>query len=98
MVGSVLFDGFLHETGKGGEDVDGRVDLLVVELSVNEDLSLCDVSGKVGDGVGDVVVLRSSDGYGHGEDGDLGDGSVFAVDSACSFVDCGEIGIEITGV
>lgn len=57
MVLSILFDGLLHEAGEGGEDVDGRVDLFVVELSVDEDLSLSDVSGEVGNGVGYIVVL-----------------------------------------
>ena len=57
MIFSVLLDGLLHETGKGGKDVDGRIDLLVVQLSIDEDLSLGDVSSKVGNGMGDVIVL-----------------------------------------
>jgi hypothetical protein len=54
---SVLLNGLLHETRKRGEHVDGRIDLLVVELSVDEDLSLGDVACEIGDGVSDVVVL-----------------------------------------
>ena len=60
MVLSVLLDGLLHEAGEGGQDVDGRVDLLVVQLPVDEDLSLRDVACQIGDGVGDVVVLSLS--------------------------------------
>ena len=60
MIFSILFDSFLHETGEGGEDVDGRIDLLVVELSIDEDLSFSDVSGQIGNGMGDVVVLNKA--------------------------------------
>ena len=42
--GAALADGGLHETGEGWKDVDGRVDALVVELTVNEDLSLRNVA------------------------------------------------------
>lgn len=49
-----LADGGLHETRERGEDVDGRVDALVVQLAVDEDLALGDVAGQIGDGVGDV--------------------------------------------
>jgi hypothetical protein len=57
VVFPVLLDGLLHETREGGEDVDGRVDLLVVQLPVDEDLSLGDVASQVRNGVSDVVVL-----------------------------------------
>ena len=57
MILTVLLDGLLHETGERGEDVDGRVDLFVMELSVDEDLSFRDVAGEIRDGMGDVVIL-----------------------------------------
>lgn len=58
MIFSVLLDGLLHETGEGGQDVDGRVNLLVVQLPVDEDLSFRDVASQIRDGMGDVVVLH----------------------------------------
>ena len=61
MIFSVLLDGFLHETGEGGKDVDGRIDLLVVQLPIDEDLTLGDVSSKVGNGMCDVIVLSESE-------------------------------------
>ena len=64
MVLSVLFNGFLHETGERGEDVDRRVDLLVVELPVDEDLSFGDVACQIGNGMGDIVVLNRALGTG----------------------------------
>ena len=57
MIGSVLFDGFLHETRKRRKDVDGRVYLFIVKLSIDEDLSFSNVAGKIGNRVGDVVIL-----------------------------------------
>lgn len=64
MILSVLFNGFLHETREGGEDVNRRVDLLVVELSVDEDLTFGDVAGQIGNGMGDIVVLNRALGTG----------------------------------
>lgn len=57
MVFSVLLDGLLHQTREGREDVDGWVDLFVVQLTVDEDLSFCDVASEIGNGMRDVVVL-----------------------------------------
>ena len=37
-----------------GSTLMGRVDLPVVELTVNVDLTLGNVSGQIGDGVGDI--------------------------------------------
>jgi hypothetical protein len=62
-----------------------------VQVSVDEDLSLSDVTSKIGDGMGDIVV-------GHGENGKLGDGTVLSSDSTGSLVDGGEISVHITRV
>jgi hypothetical protein len=51
---AALADGGLHETGEGGQDVDGWVDTLVVELTVDEDLAFRDVTRQVGDRMCDV--------------------------------------------
>jgi hypothetical protein len=47
-------DGRFHETGKRRKDVDGRVDALVVELAINEDLPFSDIPCQIGNGVGDI--------------------------------------------
>ncbi len=57
MILSIFLDGFLHETGKRGQDVDWWIDLFVVELPIDENLSLCDVASEIGDGMRDVIVL-----------------------------------------
>ena len=56
-------NGRLHQTGEGGQDVDGWVDLPVVQLSVHVDLSLGDVASEIGNGVGDVCVVETSQQY-----------------------------------
>ena len=58
MIFSVLFDGLLHQSGEGGKHIDRRIDLLVVKLPVNENLSLSDVTSQVRNGVSDVIVLN----------------------------------------
>lgn len=40
FTGELLTDGTLHESGERREDVDGRVDLSVVKLTVDENLTL----------------------------------------------------------
>jgi hypothetical protein len=47
-------DGRLHQSGEGWENVDGRIDTLVVERTVDEDLTLGDVSSEIGNGVSNV--------------------------------------------
>ena len=49
IVTSTTFaNGGLHQTGERGKDVDRRVDALVVQLTVDEDLALSDVSCQIG--------------------------------------------------
>lgn len=54
-------------------------------------LALRDVARKVGDRVSDIVVR-------HGEDGQLGDGTVAPVHTSCPLVDGGQIGIHVPWV
>jgi len=54
LSGKLFSDSRLHESGKRGQDVDGRVDLPVVELTIDEDLSLCDITSQIRDRMGDI--------------------------------------------
>jgi hypothetical protein len=54
LSGELLSDSRLHKSRKGWQDVDGRVDLLVVELTINEDLAFCDITSQIRDRVGDI--------------------------------------------
>lgn len=85
-----LADGGLHETRQRRQHVDRRVDLPVVKLTIDVDLALSDVSRQIGNRMGYVVV-------GHGENGNLGDGAVAALDSAGALVDGREIGVHVAG-
>ena len=57
VVFSVLFNGFLHQSGQRWQDVDWRVNLFIVQLSIDEDLSFCNVASQIGNWMGDIIVL-----------------------------------------
>jgi len=79
----------LHESGERGEHVDWWVDLSVVEISVNEDLSLGNVTSQIWDGMSDIIV-------GHGKNGQLSDRTVLASDTTSTLVEGGKIGVHVT--
>ena len=54
LAGELLANGALHETRKRGQHVDRWVYLPVVQLTIDEDLALRDVSGEIGNRVRDV--------------------------------------------
>lgn len=50
----LLSNGRLHETRERGQDIDGRVNLLVVELTIDKDLSFRNITRQIGDRVSDI--------------------------------------------
>ena len=58
MILSILFNSFLHETRKGRKYVNWRIDLFVVKLTINEDLSFSNVTSQIGNRMGDIVILN----------------------------------------
>ena len=54
LAGELLADGTLHETRERGQDIDRRVYLPVVQLTIDEDLTLGDIPSKIGDRMCDV--------------------------------------------
>ncbi len=56
LPGAILADAVVHQARQGPQHVDGREDPAAMELAGEHDLSLGDVAGQVGDGMGDVVV------------------------------------------
>ena len=93
---SGLSESFPHRypcpsNGTGRENVDGRGNVLPVELPAQNDLAFRDVPGQVGDGMGLVIL-------GHGENGDHGDGTRFALLPSGPFVQGGEVCIHIAGI
>ena len=77
-----------HQPGQGRQNIDGGVDLAILQLPVHVDLALGDVACQVGDGVGDVVV-------GHGQDGQLGDAAGAALYAPGPLVDGGQIRVHV---
>lgn len=61
LPGKLLSDSTLHQSRQRGQNVDRRVDLPVVELTVDKDLTLGNVSSQIGDGVGDVCGYKGKD-------------------------------------
>ena len=59
MILSIFFDGLLHQSGKRREHVDWGVNLLVVKLPVDKDLSFGDITSQVGNRMSDVIVLNN---------------------------------------
>mgnify|MGYP006996962807 CR=1 FL=1 len=99
----------LHQTRKRRQDIDRRVDLSVVELSINEDLSLRDITSQVCDRKRQQIIqdrpkaLRTRNRMrdivvGHGQDRNLGDRSIPSLYSSCTLVNRRQIGIQVTGV
>jgi hypothetical protein len=105
---TALTDGRLHETREGGQHVDWRVDTLVVKLTIDEDLSLRNVTCQVGDGMCDIFKRSASEFQhcfqkmltvvGHGQDRNLCDGTVTALDTTSSLVDGRQIRVHVTRV
>ena len=71
MVGAglALADALVLQTAQTGEHVHGGHQTLAVQVTAEDDLALGDVAGQIGDGVGLVV-------FGHGQNGDHGDGAL----------------------
>jgi len=95
--GWVIFSGHsftnsvLHQTGERWQDVNWWIDISLVHLSIDVDLTLSDISGKIWDWMSDIVVW-------HGKNWNLGDGTIFTVDSTSSLVDGGKIGVHVTWI
>jgi hypothetical protein len=109
LAGQLLADRALHKTRQRRQYVDGRIDLTVVELAVDEDLALGDVACQVGNRVGDVCGRMTLSGGAnwnrvaptivrHGQNGNLGDGAVATLDTARTFVNCRQIRVHVAGV
>jgi hypothetical protein len=110
LAGQLLADRALHETRQRRQNVDGRVDLSVVELAINEDLALRDVACQVRDRVGDICrrVTLSGDVHTaagmkftvvrHGQDGNLCDGAIAALDTTRTLIDGRQVRVHVARV
>jgi len=81
----------LHETGQGRQHIDWGIDVLLVHVLIDVDLTLGNVTSKIGDRMSDIIV-------GHGKDGNLSDRTIPALDSTGSLIDGRQIGVHVTGV
>ena len=86
-----LANAVFHQTGKRRQDIDRRVDGLSVKRAVKYNLALGDISGQIGDRMGDIVV-------GHGEDRKLCHRTVYSLYDTRAFIDSGELTVQISGI
>ena len=54
LSGQIFPNGTLHESREGWKDIDGWVDLSIVQVPVHNDLPLCDVPCQIWDRMGNV--------------------------------------------
>ena len=78
-----------HETGEGWKDIDGWVNLPVLQLPVHIHLALCNVACQVGNRMCDVVI-------GHGQNGKLSDGPLPTLDTSSPLIDGSQICVHVT--
>ena len=86
-----LANALVLQAGQRGQHVNGRGDVLAVQLPAEDDLPLGDIAGQVGDGVG-LVVLR------HGQNGDEGDRTRLALLPPRPLVQGGQVRVHIAGI
>jgi hypothetical protein len=84
-------DSTLHQSGERGEHIDRWVDTLLMHLSIDIDLTLSDISSKIWNWMGDIVIW-------HGQNWNLGNRSDLTLDSTSSLIDGGQIGVHVTWV
>ena len=84
-----LSDAVLHETGQRRQDIDRRVNGLAIQRTIQNDLSLGDISGQVGDRMGDVIV-------GHGENRQLRHRAFHSPHDTCTLIDGRQLAVKIT--
>ena len=53
----LLTDGTLHQPRQRGQNIDGWIDLSVVQLTVNKDLALGNVTSQIRNRVGDIYTI-----------------------------------------
>mmetsp|Transcript_13236 Transcript_13236/g.27456 ORF Transcript_13236/g.27456 Transcript_13236/m.27456 type:complete len:441 (-) Transcript_13236:62-1384(-) len=93
MIGTshAFTNGGLHETGQGGQDVNGREDPLGMQLTIQINLSFGNVSRQIGNGMGNVII-------GHGQNGQLRDTSIASHHTSGAFVNGTQIRVHVSGV
>mmetsp|Transcript_7601 Transcript_7601/g.14104 ORF Transcript_7601/g.14104 Transcript_7601/m.14104 type:complete len:249 (+) Transcript_7601:35-781(+) len=91
VTGHAFTDGTLHQTTQRGQDVHRRENLPIVQLPVNVDLSLSNVTREIRNWVSDIIVR-------HGEDWELSNGAFPSFNSSRPLVDRRKICVHITRV
>ena len=89
--GKAFADTVFHKTGEGWQDVNGRIDALLMQGTIQYDLPLCNVAGQVRDGMGNIIA-------GHGKNRDLGDRTAASGNDPGALIKGGQLAVKITGI
>jgi hypothetical protein len=81
----------LHKSGQRRQYIDRGVDLLVMELSLEVYLTLCDIPGQIRDRMSDVIIR-------HGQNRKLRDRPVLPIYSTSPLVNRTQIGVHVPWV
>lgn len=91
----------LHETRQRRQDIDRRIYLTIMELPVDKNLPFRYVPSEIRNGMGDIYkdvtlltqacssTLQELTVVWHRQDGDLRDGPISSLHTACALINCG---------
>ena len=83
-------DAILHQTRQRRQHAHRWVNAACVKITIQHDLTLCDIARQIGDRVGDIVVR-------HGEDRNLRDRAALSLDNARALIERRKVRIQIAG-
>src|SRR5579871_1144107 len=86
-----LSNAVTHQAGQRGQDIYRRIDSSAIEITLQDNLALGDVSGQVRNRMGYVVI-------GHGENRDLSYRAGLALDSSGALIERRQITVEVAGI
>jgi hypothetical protein len=89
--GSFMSNGRLHKSTKTWKDIDRRINISIMKLSIKINLTLCDIPSKVWNRMCNIIIW-------HGQNRKLSNGSISSLDSSCSFVNSRKISIHISWI
>ena len=91
LTGLAGTNALILQAGKAGQNVNRGNNALAVKLAGEDYLTLGNVAGKVGNGVGLVVL-------GHGENGYHSDRAFLAYAASCALIHRCKVGVEVAGI
>ena len=86
-----LTDAVLHQTRQRRKYRDRRINSLTVQVPVQNDLTLCDITRKIRNRMRDIIIR-------HGQNRDLCDRTLLPGDDTCTLIERSQIRIHVTRI